>query len=106
MVKQLLADFSALFDPDYQPTVFQPYLSMILSIIFITIVAFSIQTATLTLHTYAADPAALQTDLKQQTQTCTDFEGKFYLYLCEGLRQPESSAEINYFEHDLHNPIN
>lgn len=108
MIKQLASDFSALFDPDYQPMTFQPYLSMILSITFITVVGFSIQTMTTTLYTYAAHPVALETELKQQIQTCSDFQGKFYLYLCEGLKQPveENTAIYTDFLQDLHNPIN
>lgn len=109
MLKQLLHDFYMTMDSEYQPTTFKPYLKMILSIVFLTIVGFSIQTTTTSLRTYAADPASMKTEIKKQETTCTDFSGQFYFYLCQGLKQEPQTVTptVNQFlEHDLHSVAN
>jgi hypothetical protein len=109
MVKRLLSDFSAIFNPRFQPTEFQPYLSMILSIIFVTIVAFSIQTVTTTLHIYASHPVALK-NTSRLIFLCDSLGEKLHLSSCETLSKENIADQNNsdnpYSEQDLHNLIN
>ncbi|MGI8419929.1 MAG: hypothetical protein ACR2LN_04780 [Candidatus Levyibacteriota bacterium] len=109
MVKRLLSDFSAIINPRYQPTDFQPYLSMILSIVFVTIITFSIQTVTTTLHVYATNPIALK-DTSRLVILCDNLGEKLHLASCDTLNR-ENIADQNtkaylYSEQDLHNLIN
>jgi hypothetical protein len=107
MLKDLLSDLSIVINPHYQPYSFQPYLSMILTIITFTIVAYTIQTATTTIYSYTNNP--------------TLFKNKVHYNLCEVIsRSPLSicnrisnNSIKNYedysllsFEHDLHKLIN
>ncbi|MGH7204134.1 MAG: hypothetical protein ACREHC_06850 [Candidatus Levyibacteriota bacterium] len=105
MVKRLLSDFSAIFNPRYQPTEFQPYLSMILSIVFITIVTFSIQTVTTILHVYATNPIALK-NTSRLAILCDNLGEKLHLASCEILNNniAEQNAKPSlYSEQALHN---
>src|ERR1700729_3849941 len=108
MVKGLLSDFYKVIQPSYQPDTFQPYLSLILTVVTFTIVAYSFQVFTTEIHIYAQNPLAFQTNVLD-SENCSIFSKGSIRYLCRGLTDSDS---INYtprsllsFEQDLHNPI-
>jgi len=60
MLKELLSDFSKVLLPSYQPDSFQPYLSVILTTVAVTILAYGIQITTSNSYTYANNPAVFK----------------------------------------------
>lgn len=108
MLKELLSDFSIIGKPTYQPENFSPYLSTILTIITLTIIAYSIQIVTTSLYAYSDKPAALKYTAVE-ADNCKNFSYITSMYLCNGARRnyqtysPEPSLSV---EQALQNPIN
>src|SRR6266567_57566 len=85
MVKELLSDFDKITQPSYQTDSFQPYVSVILTVIIITILAYGFQTTTADIHTYAANPTALKNSVLQ-IKSCNDFSKTSLTYICKGVQ--------------------
>ena len=104
MVKELLSDFSIIAKPTYQPDTFKPYFSVILTIISFTVLLFSLQKITFTLHAYADNPTTFH-NIVLQERSCHNFSQKVLLYLCseESITKPNYASSL---EQDLHNSTN
>lgn len=107
MLKELLSNFLKVTQPSYHPDTFQPYLSMILTIVVVTFFAYGFQITTSNLYTLANNPAALKN--KIQTKLCGDFTHASLLYICKGVQTNEVNYNANSllsFEQDVHKRIN
>lgn len=106
MLKELLSDLIKITNPTYQPDSFNPYISMILTIITITILAYGLQTTANTIHTYAVRPASFA-DKNQPSGKCSNFTKNSLTYICSGLLTSNITQNISYssFEQDLHKSI-
>lgn len=80
MLKELLSDFVKVVRPSFLPETFQPYLSMILTVIVITILAYGAQTTTTDIHNYANNPSLFKD--KIQSKLCGAFINSSILYIC------------------------
>jgi hypothetical protein len=106
MLTELLSDFYIILQPSYQSDAFQPYLSMMLTIMTITTLAFGVQTITTNIHTYATQPFSYQNNLLQKGN-CKNIGEGFLEYLCGGLINEtiNQNSESISFEQDLQSEI-
>ncbi len=104
MFKELLSDFYKIIQPSYRTDTFKPYLSMILSIVTFTAVAYSFQLFTTTIHAYAQNPLTFQSS-GIQPANCNIFDHTSLKSLCHGLTDNDkisyTSEELLSFEQDL-----
>ena len=109
MVKDLLSDFTTITKPSYQSDSFQPYFSMILTVVTLTILLYSFQTVTATIHAYAENPVSLRQGVFP-SKDCKKFTEVSAMYLCEksknNLNSPYNPETTISLEQDLHNPTN
>ncbi len=84
MIRELLSDLSKMFVSPYQIDSFQPYLSLMFFIVTLTVLAYNIQTITITLHAYAKSPLALNDNILQVT--CQNLEKATLPYTCVDIR--------------------
>ena len=91
MVKKLLSDFTTIVNPNYQPTAFRPYLLMIFSIVFVTIVGFGVQKVTTKVNQFAANPTAFQNNLFKQIGC--DWKMKFPFSSCQEAKQVDKNSK-------------
>lgn len=103
MIKELLSDFYKVINPSYQPDTFSPYFSVILTIVTFTILVYSFQIFTTTVHAYAANPVSIQSEVVK-TQNCRVFVEFSIRHLCRGLtnnHSPYISAPSLSLEQDI-----
>ena len=109
MLKELLSDFVKVLKPSYQSESFQPYFSMILTIMTLTFLAYGFQTAAINIYTYANNPSE-STNKVLQTKFCGDLSKTSLLYICRGVQSNNGKyyklTSLVSLEQDLHKPIN
>lgn len=107
MLKELLSDFSIIAKPTYQPENFSPYLTTIITIVTVTLVAFSIQTIAVSIYTYSSKPVTAQSSTVQ-SDTCANLLNVAKVFCSKKVQGnysyvPKPSGAV---EHDLHNLMN
>ena len=111
MVKEFLSDFTIIAKPRYQPDTFKPYFSVILTVISFTILLYSLQQMTLTMHAYADNPKTFSdtvTSMASPEKSCKNFSQQTLSYICgDEIQTPNYSLiPSSSLEQDLHNAAN
>jgi hypothetical protein len=108
MLKEILSDFYKMIQPSYYTDSFKPYLSMILTIVALTVIIYSFQIFTTTIHAYAQNPLTVH-DSVLQTENCTIFSQTSLRSFCHGLTDSDrlsyKSVGLLSFEQDLQSSI-
>jgi hypothetical protein len=108
MVKELLSGINNMTKPSDQSDSIKPYLSMMITIITITLIAYGLQTTTSDLHTYAVNPASIKSNTVYE-KYCNDLVQTSLKFICSDVKQ--SGNDGNYpeavfsFEQDLQSPM-
>src|ERR1700685_904139 len=97
MLKDLLSDFIKVIDPHYQPDNFEPYLSVMLTIVTTTILLYTLQMTATNIYTYASKPSLVKNKLIKVSM-CTGIEKNSLQQICEGLQNNNSTV---YNSNDL-----
>lgn len=109
MIREFLSDFATIAKPPHEHDTFDPYLSMILTIVAITVVIYGIQTLTLNIYTYAAKPVTIQTD-SEQAVLCENLTKMDLFFSCKeqnrGNDQPYQSEILPSVLGAFHKSIN
>src|ERR1700744_4949110 len=107
-MRDILSDFSEILSPSYQPDSFRPYLTMILSIVTVTMIAYSFQVITDNLYMFANNPISFHSSILF-TKNSNIFSESSEKSICKGVTSNSNSnnqsAAFSSFEQDLHNAI-
>lgn len=104
MIKELLSDVIKSAKPSYQPETFNSYVPMILTIITLTILGYGLQTTTIIMHAYAANPTSVKSNILE-IKNCNGLTKTSLNYICKGIQSSEGKnyqSDILSFEQDLH----
>lgn len=109
MLKELLSDFIKVINPYYQPDNFEPYLSVMLTIVTTTILLYTLQVTATNIYTYANRPSLFK-DKLIKVSMCTGIEKTSLQEICEGIQDTSStgynSSDLVSSEQDLQSLIN
>ena len=108
MVKKLMTDFGNITRPSNQSDSIKPYLSMMITIITITAIAYGLQVTTTNIHTYAVKPVTIKNNIAANPY-CNDLTQTSLQFICNGVKQNNNTqtqeTSLLSLEQDLHNPI-
>jgi hypothetical protein len=109
MRKDLVSDFIKVINPYYQPDTFEPYLSVILTLMTVTILLYSVQASATNIYAYASKPSSFKNKLIK-VSLCTGFVGTSLQHICQGIQNNSginyNSNELLSSQQDLHSLIN
>lgn len=107
MVKYFLSNFGTITKPSHQSDSIRPYLSSIIAIVFVTIIAYGLQITTTVIHSYAEKPTAVKTATAFASY-CTNQTQTSLQFICNGMHvntNKNQAASTLSLEQDLQSPI-
>ena len=107
MVKKLMTDFGNITRPSYQSDSIKPYISMMITIITITIIAYGLQVTTTNIHSYAVKPVTIKNNIAANPY-CDNLTKTSLQFICHEVKQKNNTqtqeTSVLPLEQDLHNP--